>query len=95
MNAYNFNIDGVNYIIVNQWIKTRNGFKHESQLLIQVDNPNSKKYYTERLSTKFNYTNRTWESFQYESIMKKLIGEYFQSIDDIKVIYKQLGIESL
>jgi hypothetical protein len=95
MNAYNFNIDGVNYIIVNQWIKTRNGFKHESSLLIQMDNPNSKKYYNETLSTKINYINRTWERFHYESVMKKLIGEYFQSIDDIKVIYKQLGIESL
>jgi hypothetical protein len=95
MNAYNFNIDGVNYIIVNQWIKTRNGFKHESQLLIQNENANCRKYYTETLSTKINYMNRTWERFQYESIMKKLIGEYFQSIDDIKVIYKQLGIESL
>jgi hypothetical protein len=95
MNLYNFTIDSVNYSIVNQWIKTRNGFKHESTLLIKMDNPSTINYYTERLSTKFNYTNRTWESFQYESIMKKLIGEYFQSIDDIKVIYKQLGIESL
>jgi predicted 3-demethylubiquinone-9 3-methyltransferase (glyoxalase superfamily) len=95
MNAYTFNINGVNYLIVNQWIKTRNGFKHESSLLTQTDNFNEKEYYTERLTTKFNYTNRTWESFQYESIMKKLIGEYFQSIDDIKLIYKQLGIESL
>jgi hypothetical protein len=87
MNIYNFTINGKNYSIVNQVKETRNGFKHESSLIING--------MIETLSVKINYINRTWERFQFESSMKKLISSYFLSADDIKVIYKQLGIESL
>jgi hypothetical protein len=72
---------------VNQVIPTRNGFKHESALLING--------LFAIIKVKINYINRTWERFQFESSMKKLISNYFLSADDIKVIYKQLGIESL
>ena len=92
MNLYTFTIDSKQYSIVNDFKYTRNGFKHESTLLVKY-NAINESYSLKTIE--YKYTNRTWERFQYESIMKALINQYFQSIDDIKIIYKQIGIESL
>jgi hypothetical protein len=54
------------YEIVCEWKKTRNAFKHEATLLrngIEKDN------------TKICYVNRTWESFEFESIVEKLLDK--------------------
>lgn len=53
-----------NIEIVCEWKKTRMAFKHEASLLIdgiEVD------------KTKICYQNRTWESYGFQSVMKKLI----------------------
>ena len=46
--------------------KTRNGFKHEATLLIHG---------IERDKTKVNYLNRTWERYEFETALKKLVNE--------------------
>lgn len=59
------NIKKINdrYTFINQFIPTRNGFKHVSTLF---DNG------LEIGSTKVCYINRTWESYEYRTVMKKL-----------------------
>ena len=49
--------------IVCEWKKTRNAFKHEATLLING---------IERETTKICYLNRTWESYEFESVIEKL-----------------------
>jgi len=57
-----------NYNVVCNWKNTRSGFKHIATLCrngIEIGD------------TKICYLNRTWESFKYESILKKIIDLYF------------------
>lgn len=49
--------------IVCDWKKTRNGFKHTATLLYNGQ---------ECESVKCCYLNRTWERYEYESVLKKL-----------------------
>lgn len=98
MNQYEFVLNGINYSIINESKITRNGFKHESTLYKKFKKTNIAFYqfeFEKIHQAKAFYINRTWEAFQYESVMKKLINTYFLSADDIKEIYKQIGIESL
>jgi hypothetical protein len=53
-------------IILLETEKTRNGFRHKATF---VDNGK------ENVSVKINYLNRTWERFEYESVIKKLLKE--------------------
>lgn len=62
-----FNI-GNNYSIVCNFQKTRNGFKHTANLCHNGLNV---------FETKINYLNRTWECYEYESIILKVINNYF------------------
>jgi len=52
--------------ILCEWKNTKNGFKHEATLLING---------FEKDKTKINYLNRTWERFEFESVVKKLINK--------------------
>jgi hypothetical protein len=52
------------YTIVCEWKKTRNAFKHTATL---IDNGN------EIEKVKICYQNRTWESFEFESVICKLL----------------------
>jgi hypothetical protein len=47
-------------------LSTRNGFKHTATLLLNG---------IERESVKINYINRTWESFEYQSVLEKLLDK--------------------
>jgi hypothetical protein len=61
--------------VVARYEKTRSGFKHVADLYINgnlVD------------SAKVTYINRTWESYDYETVLKKLIGETSHLSDDEK-----------
>jgi hypothetical protein len=54
------------YEIICEVKKTRNGFKHEATLLkdgYEID------------STKICYLNRTWERFEFESVLRKLLNK--------------------
>lgn len=52
--------------IVCEWKKTRMAFKHVATLVIDG---------READTTKICYQNRTWERYEYESVLHKLIGE--------------------
>ena len=52
------------YDAVCEWKKTRNGFKHEATLL---------KNGVEVETVKECYLNRTWESYEYETVLRKLL----------------------
>ena len=58
--------------IVCDWKKTRNGFKHEATLFLDG---------RESDRAKCCYLNRTWESYEYQSVMKELIHKT-KSISD-------------
>ena len=52
--------------IICEWKKTRVAFKHEATLLkdgVQID------------KTKICYQNRTWERYDFESVLRKLLGK--------------------
>ena len=56
------------YQVVCDYVSTRSGFKHVATLLrdgIEVSD------------TKVCYQNRTWEKFQYETVIHKIIDMYF------------------
>lgn len=53
-----------NYSFVCNWMKTRNGFKHTCS--VYNDATGEKMF-----ETKICYLNRTWESFEFESVLNK------------------------
>ena len=59
------------YSIVCNFVKTRSGFKHTASLC---------RHRQEVLAVKECYLNRTWESFEYESVILKVINNYFSDI---------------
>jgi len=59
-----------------EYKKTRNGFKHEATLLING---------FEKDKTKITYLNRTWESFEFESVAKKLINKTKELSEEDKI----------
>lgn len=69
MRIFNLN---ENYNVVCNWKKTRNGFKHEATL---------HKNGFEIAKTKCCYLNRTWECFEYESVLVKIINENFDGAE--------------
>ena len=52
--------------ILCEWKKTRNGFKHEAALLVDG---------MLRDKVKICYLNRTWEAFEYQSVISKLLDK--------------------
>ncbi|MGL5689737.1 MAG: hypothetical protein ACRDD8_02860 [Bacteroidales bacterium] len=52
---------------------TRNGFKHECDLFIDG------RRFT---SAKINYLNRTWENYEYQSVMKIAIDQVIASAEE-------------
>ena len=71
-----FNLDK-NYAVVCDWQNTRNGFKHIATLL---------KKGTDLGKTKMCYLNRTWERFEYETILKKIVNLYFKGKENAKYL---------
>ncbi len=57
------------YSIVCQWKKTRNGFKHTAAIF---------KEGLIAFKTKVCYLNRTWESYEYQTVLHKAIRKYFK-----------------
>ena len=58
------------YSVVCDSKSTRYGFKHVASLCRNG---------IEIAETKINYLNRTWERFDYESILNKIISENFEN----------------
>lgn len=84
MKAFRINKDTQ---IICEWVKTRTAFKHIATLLIngrEVD------------STKICYQNRTWESFEFESVLNKLIEKTDQLDNKTKALAKvMIGLENI
>ena len=91
MNSFQFNINKEFYIIVNQTRKTRNGFAHDSVLMRK--NEFGAVFQYEQIGKKISafYLNRTWESFQFESVMRQLIHAYFDESQH-KTIWNQITL---
>lgn len=51
--------------VVCRWESTRSGFRHLATLLVNG---------CERATAKCCYLNRTWEYYQFESVLKKIIN---------------------
>lgn len=62
-------INDENYSIVCEYSKTRNGFKHTCNLIADFG--------VNVAVAKFNYINRTWERFEYQSTIKALLNNHF------------------
>lgn len=76
------------YSIVCETKKTRNGFKHTAKL---CRNGNS------IYETKICYLNRTWERFEYDSVLEKIINMYFKDREKkkyLKVIKQREDIDN-
>lgn len=71
-----FNLDKV-YNIVCNFKGTRNGFKHVATLC-----QNGRSIY----NTKKCYLNRTYEYFEFESILKKVVEENFENKEKEKYL---------
>lgn len=56
------------YAIVAEWKKTRVAFKHTATLLRNGSQVGE---------TKICYQNRTWECYEYESVIEKLLDQHF------------------
>jgi len=74
MRIFNLN---KNYNIVCNWKSTRNGFKHVATL-----RKNGFSIY----ETKVFYLNRTYESFEYETILKKVVDANFEGKEHTKFL---------
>ena len=73
-----FRLDN-NYNVVCNWKNTRNGFKHTANLC-----KNGFSIY----ETTICYFNRTWERFEYETILLEVIDNYFENDEQKK--YKKI-----
>lgn len=72
------------YDVVCQFKGTRQGFKHEAIIL---------KNGIEQDKTKICYLNRTWERFEYESVLFQIINKYFKNeeVQKYRDIIKQFN----
>lgn len=67
------NINGMEFLFVNEWASTRNGFKHTSTLFING--------YEWQKST-CHYINRTWENYAFQTVMLRAIADLMEKIYD-------------
>ena len=79
-----FIIDELNKIeAVCDWQKTRSGFKHVATLM---------DHGIERESVKICYLNRTWEAYEYQSVLSKLLDKAgIKDADKVKAMARAEG----
>jgi hypothetical protein len=75
----NFNYNNYQYRINCQRGKTRNGFKHVATLESPYKNPNLNNAieWIPLYTSKCFYLNRTWESYEFQSVIYKLIRKHW------------------
>ncbi len=71
---------GDRFAIVCESKSTRNGFKHEATLLTGG---------VQRDFSKRNYLNRTWERFEYDSVIKDLVENTEELTDKEKELARE------
>lgn len=72
--------------VVCQWSKTRSGFKHECHILSEYSNESI------YVATS-NYQNRTWESFEYESTIKRVLPLKFKELEKVNFELSRIFFE--
>jgi hypothetical protein len=77
MQIITFTLNNQRYSIHLTWRKTRNGFAHDSNLLKQSSGADSLFFQIGKKQSCF-YLNRTWESYTYQSVIRKLIHANFE-----------------
>ena len=65
------------FSVICDWKRTRNGFKHEATLCSNG---------SAVVTVKCCYLNRTWEAYEYESVLRKLIGQQFEGAEQAKYL---------
>ena len=82
------NVSGNEYEFINKASSTRNGFKHESWLMING---------IETGYNKVNYINRTWENYEFQTCMLGVMYVKIENrIKSLKESFKELkGISKL
>ena len=73
---YVIKYNGDEHNVVCQWGKTRSGFKHECHILSETLKESI------YIATS-NYQNRSWESFEYESTIKKVLRLRFKELEKV------------
>lgn len=71
-----FKLDDV-YSVICKYENTRNGFRHLAFLM---------KNDREIAKNKCLYCNRTWEAYEYETVLKNLINGYFENKEKEKFL---------
>lgn len=72
--------NGNEYEFICEWSKTRNGFKHECRLFV---NGNFE------TSATCQYLNRTWEKYDYQSVMFSAVSNLYHEREDfLKYVFK-------
>lgn len=59
----------VTALFVNEWRKTRNGFRHETTLFLG-SGPEG--------SARVDYCNRTWECYEYQTVMSRCVRDLIE-----------------
>lgn len=76
-----------NYTIVCEAKKTKNGFKHEATLITDKNEQIGKE--------QIHYLNRTWESYEFESVIKVLLNKTkIWREAELEEIYQRLSNEA-
>ena len=77
----NLNINGIDFNFYNKSRSNRSGFIHESVLYANGQKIGS---------YKIQYYNRTWEAYQYQSVMKNLVYNLISGYtENYKINYKK------
>ena len=73
-------VNDTEYQFVNESRSTRNGFAHDTSLFINGD---------KRWGATCHYINRTWECYQYQTVMQRCISDIIEANEkDYIEIYK-------
>ena len=88
MTIRKININGNEYEFINESRSTRNGFAHDTTLFIDG---------RKHGEASCHYLNRTWESYRYQTVMKRCIGNIIEvnEADYIAVYKADNGIKRL
>lgn len=80
MQIYKINHNGNEYEFVCSWGNTRNGFKHTCNLF------KNGRFMSDATC---HYLNRTWECYEYQSVMLRVIGNRMESREEhLKDVFK-------
>ena len=83
MTIREFEINGNKITFVNSSRSTRSGFAHDTTLFING---------YQAIENSCHYLNRTWEAYQYQTVMLSAVYDLKQKrIDDIKASYKRIN----